>query len=523
MADSASIQILLNAGGNLGSVVDQATGKVLNLGKAAKGAGAAVSAETRVAGQSFATLGEQASRAFGSAGSGIAKFAGPLGALGGVAAVAGMAVSTALDLAMAKFQALREEPIRLAESLRDAAKAANELAKARDATISGNVGKLGSVAEPLIAQGGERTLALARQISTDTGVPLDEVAKVVAQGGQTQADGRPGLGDESLRRIVEAAKLVRQSGRMSFEAAAKAGIANRTDAGFSAPEVAADMVNREAFAAHQSSVITDRKRELEAHNRAQDAARVAFEQQRQEAYSRAQLAWNLGGQQGDRPGLGPEFVPARFSSQLRFRPAVTAADFAGMQGNLDASPLVGAVEAQRAAHAAQADLALQDVSDRGPVVVEAETARARIERMHPGLQAFAAEDAKLAQEQEIKRVSAESWSQAMPYWMQTLPGVNAVRDYQAWSEWRDMKKIADDRARRSSAFFSVNEPTTRVESTEAVDAFLARDNAERAKLEAAGKAAGVPFGAGTAAIEKLLAEIARNTATQTPAPVQAAQ
>ena len=506
MADSASIQILLNAGGNLGAVVDQATGKVLNLGKAAKGAGAAVGAEARVAGQGLAALGEQASRAFGSSGSALAKFAGPLGALGGISAVAGVTIARALDLAKEKFVALIEEPVRLKESLLEATKAANDLAKARDAAISGNVGKLGSVAEPLIAQGGERTLALARQLSTDTGVPLDEVAKVVVQGGQT------GLGDESLRRIVEAAKLVRQSGRMSFEAAAKAGIANRTDAGFSAPEVAADMVNREAFAAHQSSVITDRKRELDAHNRAQDAARVAFDQQRQEAYSRAQLEWNLGGQQGDRPGLGPEFVPARFSSQLRFRPAVTAADFAGMGESLKESPIVKALEEQRSSKAAEADKALEDVAQRGLTVVRAEAATARSDRKFPGLKEYMATDRALETRQQIASRRAEAWH--------NIPFSSLFTD-----NWSDVKKIADERSRRADAFNLANPATSTggVTESDSVAAFLARGDAERAKLEAAGAAAGVPFGAGTSAIEKLLAEIARNTATQTPAPVQAAQ
>jgi hypothetical protein len=426
----------------------------------------------------------------------LAKFAGPLGALGGISAVAGLAMSTALDAARTKFTALIEEPVKLAAALQEATKAANDLAKARDAAISGNVGKLGSVAEPLIAQGGERTLALARQISTDTGVPLDEVAKVVAQGGSS------GLGDESLRRIVEAAKLVRQSGRMSFEDAAKAGIANRTDAGFSAPEVAADMVNRSAFAAHQSSVITDRKRELEAHRRAQDEAGAAFESRRQEAYSRAQLDWNLGGQQGDRPGLGPEFVPAPFKSQLRFRPAVTAADFAGMQANLASSPLAAAVEAQRLAQAQAADLALSDVETRGGSIVTRETAEARSARRYPGLAGFVEADRKLAAEQETAQAAADAWG---------------------WNPWSsthgEVKRIADDRFRRATAFQRAG-GFVGTEDAESPAAFLARGDAERAKLDEAGKAAGVPFGAGTSAIEKLLAEIARNTAVQSPAPAQ---
>jgi len=499
MADSATIQILLNAGGNLGTVVDAASGKILALGKSARGAGDVVKRETQQAQQGVAVFGEQAAKAFGSSSSALAKFAGPLGALGGISAVAGATMAKALDLAKEKFVALIEEPVRLAEALRDATKAANDLAKAREAVIAGNVTKLGGVAEPLVAQGGERALALARQISTDTGVELADVSKVVRAGGQA------GLGDDSIRRVVEAAKLVRQSGRMSFEDATKAGIANRADAGLSAPEVAADMVNREAFAAHQSSVIVQRQRELASHNQAQEAAREEFDRQRQEAYSQAQLQWNLDGQTGERPTMGPEFQPARFKSSLRFRPSVTAEDFAGMQANLAASPVVQAVEAKRAADAARADLALDDVGNSGAAAISTEAANARVDRMYPGLRKFMEEDRKLQADEEVAQKAEEAWS---------------------WNPWsttsNDRVRISKERSRKASAFRLAGGFNPQ-EDYESPDAFLARGDAERAKLEAQGKALGVPFGAGTSAIETLLERIAQNTAGAAPAPLQEAQ
>lgn len=492
MADSASITILLNASGNLGSAVDAATGKVLRLGKATQ----AARGDAQVAAQGLAAFGEQGAKAFGSAGSALAKFAGPLGALGGISAVAGLAMSKALDLAREKFVALIEEPVRLAEAMRDAAKAADELAKARAAAISSNVSKLGGVAEPLVAQG---SLAFARQLSTDTGIPLEEVSKAVQAGGQA------GISETDLRRIVEAAKLVRQSGRMSFDDAVAAGIGNRATADFAPAEVAADMVNRDAFRAHQSTATDERRRQLLAHQSAQDAARAEHDRRRAEEYDAAQLAWNLGGQQGDRPTMGPEFQPTPFRSTVRFKPSVTAADFASMQANLAASPIVAAVEAKRASEAKQADLALEDVATEGAAVVDQETREARIDRMYPGLRKFMEEDKKLQRDAEVSRVKSGAWS------------------FSPWSDAEDEEvAIQRERSRRFDAFFRSGGFKAN-EDAESPEAFLARGDAERARLEQAGKAAGVPFGSGLSTVESLLERIAQGVESKSPAPLQEAQ
>lgn len=493
MADSASITILLNANGNLGSVVDAATGKVLRLGKATQ----AATNDTRQAAQGLAFFGEQGAKAFGAAGSALSKFAGPLGALGGTAAVAGLALSKALDLAHEKFVALIEQPVRLAEAMRDAAKAADDLAKARDAAISGNVSKLGNVAEPLVAQG---SLAFARQLSTDTGIPLDEVSKAVQAGGQAK------MSPDDIRRLVEGAKLVRQSGRMGFDAAIEAGIGNRVTADASPAEVAAGMVNREGRLAFENRPMDDVVAAIDEHGAAQAAAREAHKRKRQADYDRAQLAWNAGGQQGERPTMAPDdFTPAPFVPAVRYTPTVTAADFAGMQANLASSPIVAAVEAKRAAEARAADLALQDVSDRGGTVVANETAAARSARRNPGLAAFIEQDQKLQGDMEIaqKRAGAWKWN---PF----------------SSEFGAVSRIAEERKRRTDAFRLAGGFTAR-EDAESPEAFIERGNAERAKLEAAGKAAGVPFGAGLSTVESLLERIAQGVEAKSPAPLQEAQ
>lgn len=492
MADSASITILLNANGNLGSVVDAATGKVVRLGRATQ----AVTADSRQSAQALAAFGEQGAKAFGAAGSALAKFAGPLGALGGVSAVAGLAISKALDLAREKFVAFIEEPVRLAEAMRDAAEAADELTKARAAAISSNVAKLGGVAEPLIAQG---SLAFARQLSTDTGLPLEEVSKAVQAGDAAQ------LGESDIRRIVEAAKLVRQSGRMSFDDAVAAGIGNRASAGFTPAEVAADMVNREAFRAHQSSAIDERRRQLLAHQAAQDAARAEHDRRRAADFDRAQLAWNLGGQAGDRPNPGLEFQPTPFRSTVRFKPLVTAADFADMQANLAASPIVAAVEAKRASEARQANLALEDVAKEGKTVVEQESRGARIDRMFPGLRKFMAEDRKLQRAAEVARVNADSWSWA------------------PWSEATDEEvKIQRERSRRFDAFRASGGFVAR-EDYESPDAMMARVSAEKDRIESARRNMGLPLSVPPSQIEALLERIARGVEAQGPAPLQEAQ
>jgi hypothetical protein len=493
MADSASITILLNANGNLGSVVDAATGKVLRLGKATQ----AATADTRQAAQGLAFFGEQGAKAFGSAGSALSKFAGPLGALGGVAAVAGLAMSKALDLAHEKFVALIEQPVRLAEAMRDAAKAADDLAKARDAAISGNVSKLGAVAEPLVAQG---SLALARQISTDTGIPLDEVSKAVQSGTAAK------MGDEDIRRMIEGAKLVRQSGRMGFDDAVKAGIGNRVTADATPAAVAAGMVNREGRLAFENLPMDDVVAAIDEHGAAQREARAAHKRKRQQAYDRAQLDWNAGGQQGDRPTMGPDdFVPAPFVSPVRYKPAVTAADFAGMQANLAGSPIVAAVEAKRSAEARAADLALQDVSDRGGTVVNAEDSAARSARRNPGLAAFLEQDRKLQADMDVAQKAEDAWG---------------------WNPWstthNETKRIADERKRRTDAFRATGGFNAR-EDMESPEAFLQRGNAERSRLEAAGRAAGVPFGAGLSKVEAILERIAEGVEQKSPAPLQEAQ
>jgi hypothetical protein len=493
MADSASITILLNAGGNLGNVVDAATGKVLRLGKATQTA----TNETRQAAQGLAFFGEQGAKAFGSAGSALAKFAGPLGALGGVSAAAGLAMSKALELANERFTELIEKPVRLAEAMREAAKAADDLAKSRDAAVSGNVGKLGNVAEPLVAQG---SLALARQISTSTGIPLEDVSKAVQAGGNAK------MSPDAIRRLVEGAKLARQSGRMSFDAAVEAGIGNRVSAEASPADVAAGMVNREGRLAFENRPMDDVVEAIDQHGAAQAEARAAHKRKRQQEYDRAQLAWNAGGQKGPPPTMAKDdFSPAPFVSSVAYKPAATAADFASMQANLTASPIVAAVEAQRAAQAAQADLALEDVSTRGGTVVAKEAAAARSARRNPGLDAFVAQDQKLQADMEIAQKAEDAWG---------------------WNPWSTthnaVKNIADERSRRTDAFRSTGGFISR-DDAESPEAFMERGNAERARLESAGKAAGVPFGAGLSTVETLLERIALAAEAKSPAPLQEAQ
>jgi hypothetical protein len=493
MADSASITILLNANGNLGSVVDAATGKVLRLGKATQ----AATADTRQAAQGLAFFGEQGAKAFGNAGSALSKFAGPLGALGGLSAVAGLAMSKALELAHDKFEALINQPVRLAEAMRDAAKAADELNKARDAAISGNVGKLGSVAEPLVASG---HLGLARQISTDTGIPLDEVSKAVQAGGQAK------MGDADIRRLVEGAKLVRQSGRMSFDDAVAAGVGNRVSGDSSAADVAAGMVNRKGRLAFEERPMDDVVAAMEEHGVAQTAAHEAYLRRRQRGYDLAQLKWNEEGGNGPRPTMpADDFKPEPFVSPVQYRPEVTAAAFAGMQANLTASPIVSAVEAQRAAKAKQADLALQDVSDRGATVVAAESATERADRLRPGLGAFITQDQKLAADQEVAQKAEDAWG---------------------WNPWstthNETKRIADERKRRVDAFRASGGFNAR-EDAETPEQFMQRGTAERDRLERAGKAAGVPFGDGVSKIEAILERIAQGVESKSPAPLQEAQ
>jgi hypothetical protein len=500
MADSASIQIILNASGNLGAAVDAASGKVIALGRAAKGAGGTVSKEVQQAQQSIATLGIEASKAFGGAGSALGKFAGPLGALGGVAAVAGLAISTALDLARAKFSALIEEPVKLAKAMQDAAASARELAKARDAAILGNIDKAGGAAEPLVARGGGQLLALARQISTETGVPLDDVSKAV------QAGSNKGLSDEALRRLVQGAQLASRSGRMGFADAVTAGVANRVDAGFSPAETAADMVNREALEAHRKTATDERLRQLDMHNRAQDKARAAFNAKRQADYDRAQLAYNLGGQVGDAPQIGPEFTPAPFRSTVRFKPTATAADFASVEANLAASPVAQAIQAKRLADAAAQDKGLTDIETRGGTVVGLDEARARADRRFPGLAKFQEEDGKLAADGDVASKRAEAWSFLGP-----------------WNpHWGEVKRIADERNRRRVAFQGQGGFVGQ-DDAETVDQFNARVTAQKDNLDQVRRKAGVPFGEGTSKIEMLLEKIAQNTGDVAPAPVPNAQ
>ncbi len=500
MADSASIQIILNASGNLGAAVDAASGKVIALGRAAKGTSGAVTKEAQQATQSIAILGIEASKALGGAGSALGKFAGPLGALGGVAGVAGLAISTALDLARQKFTALIEEPVKLGKAMQDAAASARDLAKARDAAILGNIDKVGGAAEPLVARGGGQLLALARQISTDTGVPLDDVSKAV------QAGSNKGLSDEALRRLVQGAQLASRSGRMGFADAVSAGVANRVDPGFSPAETAADMVNREGLEAHRKTATDERRRQLEMHNRTQDKARAAFNAKRQADYDRAQLAWNMNGQQGDAPQIGPEFTVAPFRSTVRFKPTATAADFASAEANLAADPVAKAIQAKRIADAAAQDKGLTDVGSRGGAVVGLDEARARTERRFPGLAKFQEDDGKLAAEGEIASKRAEAWSFLGP-----------------WNpHYNEVKRIADERNRRRVAFQGAGGFVGN-EDAESVDQFNARVTAQKDNLDQVRRKAGVPFGEGTSKIEQLLERIAQNTGEVAPAPVQAAQ
>ena len=180
-----------------------------------------------------------------------------------------------------------------------------------------------------------------------------------------------------------------------------------------------------------------------------------------------------------------------------------------MQANLAASPVVQAVEAKRAADAARANLALEDVAKEGKGVVDLQTAQARSERAHPGLERFMRNDRDAEANQNLAMKEGDQWS-FMPWPFRS-------------DRYSKAKEIADKRRRDASAFFMANNGLVAKEDYESPDAFLARGDAERAKLEAQGKALGVPFGSGISAIEALLERIAQNTAGAAPAPLQEAQ
>lgn len=499
MADSASIQIILNAGGNLGSVLDTATGKVTRLGNAAKGAGAAVAREAQLANGSVAALGEQASRAFGSASSALAKFAGPLGALGGLSAAAGAALSKALDLAQQKFVAMIEAPVRLTEEIQKAAAAAAELAKARDAAVLSGIDKVASSAEPLVARGGDALLAQARQISTDTGVPLDDVSKAVAAA--TDA----GMGPDAARRLVEGAQLASRSGRMSFSDAVKSGVANRVG-DESAAEVAANMVNREGRLAFENRPMDDVVEAIDAHGAAQDEARAAHRAKQRADFDRAQAAWNANGMQGERPRMpADDFVPAPFVSPVTYKPAATAADFATAQANLAASPLAAAVQDKRILDAAASDAKLREIAAEGKRVVSSASADERVDRQYPGLRKYMEEDRKLGDQIELAQSKQAAWS------------------FSPFSEAGDeVVRLADERKRKTDAFRRAGGFNRREDPGETVDEFNARVTADKDRLDSARRAAGVPFGEGTAKIEALLGEISSKL-NATPAPIPEAQ
>jgi hypothetical protein len=499
MADSASISIILNAGGNLGTVLDGATGKVVRLGNAARGAGGAVAREAQVATGSIAALGEQASRAFGSAGSALAKFAGPLGALGGVSAVAGASLSKALDLAHQKFTAMIEAPVRLTEEIQKAAAAAGELAKARDAAVLAGIDKVAGSAEPLVARGGDALLAQARQISTATGVPLEDVSKAVS------AASDAGMGPDAMRRLVEGAHLVARSGRMSYDDAVKAGVANRVGDG-SAAEIAAGMVNREGRLAFENRPMDDVVEAIDAHAAAQDEARAAHRAKQRADFDRAQAAWNAGGMQGERPRMpADDFVPAPFVSPVTYKPAATAADFAAAAANLAASPLASAVQDKRIADATTSDAKLREIAAQGQRVVAGASADERVDRDFPGLRKFLDEDRKMQAQIDLAQSKQEAWS------------------WSPFSEAGDeVVRLSEERSRKADAFRRAGGFVRKEAPGETVDEFNARVSADKDRLDSARRAAGVPFGEGTAKIEALLGEISSKLNTA-PAPIPEAQ
>lgn len=354
MTESASVSIILNASGNLGQVADANTGKLLRLGKAAQGAAGGVSAAASDAAKAVGVLGQSAGKSLGDAGSVVAKFAGPLGALGGIATAAGLAISTAVDLARQRFVAFIEEPAKLAKELRDAARAADELARSRDAALAGKVGGVAGAVEPLIAQGGDAALAFARRLSLDTGASLDDTAGAVLSGT------RAGLGEDQIRRLVEGSQLAARAGRAKFADAVAAGLDGGFDASFSPAEMAAEMVNRAALAAH------------------------------------------LGG--GGDGARGP--LPGGLA---------TAADFAAVESNLGASPVARAAQAARRAAAEESDATVRDVAERGSEVVGVAQATARAARANPGLDRYLAEDRKLADAQAVAEQRARSWDFLGPW------------------------------------------------------------------------------------------------------------
>ena len=331
MTESASVQILLNAHGNLGQVIDATNGKILRLATTAKGAGGAVGRDMSGA---FAAFGTQSARAFGEASSAVAKFAGPLGLLGGTAALAGVGIAKALDSVVDKFREAWEEAGLLREAIDRAAKSAQELAKARDAAVLSNVDKFAGSVEPLIAQGGDAALAFARRLSLDTGASLDDTAEAVLSGT------RAGLGEDQIRRLVEGSQLAARAGRAKFGDAVAAGLDGGFDASFSPAEMAAELVNRAALAAHLG--------------RGSDGAR------------------------GPLPGG-----------------LATAADFAAAEDNLGASSLVAAIQAKRKLERESADNGLSDVRDRGKTVVDIEASRVRADRRLPGLAQFMERDREI--------------------------------------------------------------------------------------------------------------------------------
>ena len=327
-----------------------------------------------------------------------------------------------------------------------------------------------------------------------------------------QSGGNAGMSPGDIRRLVEGAKLASQSGRMSFADAVKAGAVGRhsldnVSESMTPAEAASSMVNRESRAKWNETApeMTDL---MEAMQQAVARAKATVDK----AFDQKEMEWVRGGSVGPRPERG-DLRSARADevnalikrSTYQPMPGTAPGDFASAQSDLAASPIAAAVEADRRTRSQEADLALQDVSDRGVTVIKKDAATARAARRNPGLEAFLVQDRKLQEDITASQKAEDAWG---------------------WNPWstthNETKKLADERMRRVDAFRKAGGFVSH-DDVESPEAFLARGDAQRAKVEAAGKAAGVPFGAGVSRIESLLERIAQGVEDTAPAPLQESQ